>query len=482
MQGFEPAQADVVHAWINAKLPAWLGGLVAGPSSPPIPETRARLPKQYGLRDYPDITHTVRCQFPVPWWDQAYALTLGRESANPRPDYYKVIQNYFGPYTCGFISYSDGIHDDVNKAIWSQLGWQPAAKPRDILLDYTRCFFGGAVAEAATDGILALERNWEGPLAENGAVDATLALWQKLERDAPQLRANWRWQLCLLRAYYDAYTRHRLIFERRLETRAVGLLAAASDLSAANAIQQARATLDQAVSHPAHSEWRARIAELCDDLFKSIKLQTSVTRYHASGAERGAVLDFVDHPLNNRWWLEDEFERIGKLSSEPEKRAALNRLVHWEKPGPGSFYDEVGNIANSPHVVRGEGINTDPLQERNPTPTFWWWDDGMSRKRLSWQTSLDWPLALSYHQLDPQASYRVRLSGYGHARVRANGQLLTSSREGKGLAIGEVEDFPVPVELTRGGKLRLTFDPPTDEAHLNWRQQSRASEVWLLRE
>jgi len=132
--------------------------------------------------------------------------------------------------------------------------------------------------------------------------------------------------------------------------------------------------------------------------------------------------------------------------------------------------------------VRGEGINTDPLQERNPTPTFWWWDDGMSRKRLSWQTSLDWPLALSYHQLDPQASYRVRLSGYGHARVRANGQLLTSSREGKGLAIGEVEDFPVPVELTRAGKLRLTFDPPTDEAHLNWRQQSRASEVWLLRE
>ncbi|MBI3851368.1 MAG: hypothetical protein HY298_13990 [Verrucomicrobia bacterium] len=27
----------------------------------------------------------------------------------------------------------------------------------------------------------------------------------------------------------------------------------------------------------------------------------------------------------------------------------------------------------------------------------------------------------------------------------------------------------------------LTFDPLPDEAHLNWRQQSRVSEVWLLK-
>ena len=84
MQSFEKPQVDFVHTWINEKMPAWLGGLVAGPSSPPIPETRARLPLRYGLRDYPDITHTVRCQYPVAWWDPAFHLTLGRESANPR--------------------------------------------------------------------------------------------------------------------------------------------------------------------------------------------------------------------------------------------------------------------------------------------------------------------------------------------------------------------------------------------------------------
>jgi hypothetical protein len=34
---------------------------------------------------------------------------------------------------------------------------------------------------------------------------------------------NWRWQLCLLRAYYDAYTRRRLIYESRLEDEANAL-------------------------------------------------------------------------------------------------------------------------------------------------------------------------------------------------------------------------------------------------------------------
>ena len=361
MQGFEKSQVDVVHAWINTQMPAWLGGLVAGPSSPPIPETRARLPERYGLRDYPDITHTVRCQYPVAWWDQAYALTLGRESANPRPTFYKLIQNYFGPYTSGFISYSDGVHDDVNKTVCSRLGWQPDAQPRDILLDYTRCFFGAEVAEPAADGILALEKNWEGPLAENGGVEATLTLWQQLEAKAPFLSGNWRWQLCLLRAYYDAYTRHRLLNEVALERESNRLLATASTRGAEAAMAAAASVLQQAISQPVQPKWRGRIEELCAELFRTIKLQTSVKKYHASGAERGAVLDFVDYPLNNRWWLEDEFVRIRKMPAEADKLKALDLICHWELPGPGNFYDEVGNIAKSPHVVRGEGLNTDRL-------------------------------------------------------------------------------------------------------------------------
>ncbi len=479
MQGFKKPQVDTVHTWINEKMPDWLGGLVAGPSSPPIPQTRARLPQKYGLRDYPDITHTVRCQFPVVWWDAAFNFTLGRECSNPRPVFYKLIQNYFGPYTTGSISYSDGAHDDVNKTVWSMLGWNPDLEASDILVQYTRFFFGPTVAESAADGILALEKNWEGPLAANGSVDGTLAHWQQLERKSPAVRDNWRWQLCLLRAYYDAYTRHRLLYESKLENEANSALANASKQGSESAMNDALAVLQRAVAQPVKKEWRERIVQLCEDLFKSIKLQTSVERYQASGHERGAVLDFVDHPLNNRWWLEDEFARIRKLATEPDKLKQLETIRTWETPGSGSFYDEVGNIAKSPHVIRGEGLNTDPTMDKNPTPGFWWWNEGSSRKRLSWQTSMDWPLGIAYHHLDPQSSYRVRLTGYGQAKLRADGSLLTPTIQGK--EVGEIKEFPVPANLTQDGKLVLTFDPLTDEGHLNWRQQSRVSEVWLLK-
>lgn len=478
LQSFEPKAVDEVQNWARDVHPDWFGGLVAGPSSPPIQELRARLPKQYALRDYPDLTHTVRCQYPVPWWDQAYALTLGRECSNPRPIFYKTVLDLLGPFTCGFISYSDGVHDDVNKTIWSWLSWQPDAQARDILIEYARFFFGPTVAERAADGILALEKNWDGPLAANGSVDGTYALWQQLEQQAPELNGNWRWQLCQLRAVYDVYTRHRLIYEAGLEKEANAALAQAASHGSETAMTAAAAILQRAVRQPIETAWRSQIGHWCADLFHSICLQTSVPRYQASGAERGAVLDFVDQPLNNRWWLEDEFARIRKLPDEAAKVKALEVIRTWEEPGPGSFYDEAGNVAKSFHIQRGEAPNTDPLLEKNPNPTFWWWDNGTNRRRLSWQTSLDWPLAVYYENLDPAATYVVRLTGYGEAKLRANGELLKPTLYDK--AIGEFKEFPVPASLLKEGKLKLTFDR-LDEHELNWRQQSRVSEIWLLK-
>lgn len=478
MQGYEKRQVDAVYDWINTHQPGWLGGLAAGPSSPSIPATRARLPRRYGLRDYPDITHTVRCQFPVPWWDPALNFTLGRECSNPRPQFYRQVHHWLAPHDDGFISYSDGVHDDVNKTIWSQLGWNPEGDPRAILVEYARFFFGPALSESAADGILALEQNWVGPLAANGSVDTTLTHWRILEAAAPRLRNNWRWQLCLLRAYFDAYARHRLIHEAALEKEAMGALDPATGRNSTAGMAAAEAILGRAVPSPVQRGWRQRIEELCADLFQSVCLQTSVKKYHASGAERGAILDSVDHPLNNRWWLEDEFKRIRALPDETQRRQALELIRTWENPGPGSYYDEVGNVAKSPHVLRSEGLNTDPLVERVIVPGFWFWDAGQNRRRLSWQTSMDWPAGLVYENLDPQGAYRIRLTGYGEAKVRVNGELLSPTAYAKD--IGQFKEFPVPSALLKEGRLRLTFDA-LDEAHLNWRQQSRVSEVWLLK-
>lgn len=85
LQWFNKEQIAYLYNFLETESPDWLGGIVAGPSSPNIPETRKRLPEKYPYRLYPDITHNKICQYPVPWWDQAFALTLGREAVNPRP-------------------------------------------------------------------------------------------------------------------------------------------------------------------------------------------------------------------------------------------------------------------------------------------------------------------------------------------------------------------------------------------------------------
>jgi hypothetical protein len=477
LQWFSPPQVDTIYEYIERRSPRWFAGLIAGPSSRPIPETRTRLAKQYRLRDYPDLTHNKLCQYEVPSWDQAFALTLGREAINPRPAEFARIHNRLASYTDGFISYSDGIHDDVNKTVWSALSWDPETPVRDILTDYAGVYFQPSVATAAADGILALERNWHGPLIHNGAVESTLLSWQRLESSAPQLAGNWRWQMCLLRAYYDAYVRRRLINESLLETQANGILAGAEGMDADRAMDAAMSILNRAVSRPINPDIRTRIEELCAALYASIGLQSSVPKYHAIGAERGAVLDFVDYPLNNRWWLEDEFKKIRALTSEAAKVTRLHELAAWENPGRGSFYDDVGNIAKSPHVVQFDE-DTAPETSKSPHPTFWWWDQGKSRARLSWQSTM-WPAAMVYEGLDPDATYTVRSSGYGQALLRVNGERIEPSVDGK--EIGDIKEFPVPAKFVRTRKLILTWDPPKGEEHLNWRQHSRLAEVWLVK-
>jgi len=478
LQWFNAKGIDDVYAWISKDQPVWLGGLVGGPSSPPLDRTRERLPRQYRLRDYPDITHTVRSQYPVPWWDPAFNFTLGREPINPRPVFYAAIHDRTASYTDGFISYSDGVNDDLNKAVWTRLAWAPGSDVREIVGEYARFFFGEQVGHRAADGLFALEKNWEGPLATNGSVDGTLALWQALEREVPSLGADWRWQMYLLRAYYDAYTRHRLLYDTSLEQAANRALSSASRQGSTAAIDAALEVLKRSTTADCCPDWRRRIQDLCEDLYRSIRLQTSVSRYHASGAERGAILDFIDYPLNNRLWLEDELAKVRTMTDEAAKVARLEQLRTWEEPGPGSFYDDVGHVGRSPRVVRVEVTSGEPPVRGGPMPHFVWEREGQSRQRLTWQSSLRWPVAIVYERLDPKASYTLRLNGPGDAKPKIDGQAVPPSVYGR--TLGELKEYPVSAAASADGRLVVTFEP-IDESHLNWRQHSRLSEAWLIK-
>ena len=222
-QSFDQKWLDEFLDLLRREQPAWLSGVVFGPQVRiSLPRLRELVPAQYPIRHYPDITHSRQCQYPVPDWDVAYALTEARECINPRPEGQAAIFRKTQPQTIGFLTYSEGCNDDVNKMIWSALGWDPEAGVPDILRQYGRYFIGERYTDDFAQALLALERNWQGPLIANQGVDITLGQLQRLEREAsPADLKNWRFQQALFRGYYDAYVRHRLIYETDLEGQAM---------------------------------------------------------------------------------------------------------------------------------------------------------------------------------------------------------------------------------------------------------------------
>ena len=110
--------------------------------------------------------------------------------------------------------------------------------------------------------------------------------------------------------------------------------------------------------------------ELAEALFQSIRMQLSVPRYKAIDVGRGATLDTIDQVLNNRLWLKRRFEAIRKLDAEPARLAEIDAIVNWTNPGPGGFYDDLGDPRRRPHLVAGSAYDKDPASFHGPMTAF----------------------------------------------------------------------------------------------------------------
>ncbi len=484
-QGFTKAWMDEFYSILKTE-PAWLAGLVFGPQvRDSLPILRVNTPKRYRIRHYPDITHSLRSQYPVQDWDVAHALTSNREQINPRPSDEALIFRSLLPYVSDFITYSEGANDDVNKFVWSGLGWDPKTDVVQILREYSRYFIGERYTDVFAQGLLALERNWRGPLAANAGVYTTLEQFQAMERAAaPRDLLNWRFQQALYRAYYDAYVRARLLHETAVEGRAIERLRAARSGESVAAIAEARRLLDESANRPA-ADWRLRVYTLAEALFQSIHQQLSVERYQAIAVGRGATLDSLETPLNNRGWLIARFGEILALATEEERMRAIDRIVRWTDPGPGGYYDDLGNPGQQPHLVGGLPYEEDPQRFKSTLTGFGYRPDW----RLSWMTHAEsfWetPLQMRYGGLDRTAQYRVRIVYAGDAfgpdmriRLVADDKYEVHPPIRKELPITPVE-FDVPVEATRDGELTLTFSAPPGIGSAG--RGNQIAEVWLSR-
>lgn len=485
-QGFDRMGYEAFYRQLDQQ-PDWLTGVFIGPQSrDPMEVQRARIPKPYPIEAYPDIGHTLHAQFPVADWDPAFALTEGREPISPRPHDMTVIYRHFQPLFRGFVTYSEGVTDDVNKMLWSRLGWSADIRTEDVLRDYARYFLGPDIGQGQ-DGraaalIADLERNWQGPAANNIAIAGTLQGFQALDTEASV--GNWRWESLLYRAYYDAYVRRRARAEIQRETQALAALAQGIAQGSITAMAAASSLLAQ----PDDAETgrlREKLLELAGRLYNHVGLQLSVSRYGASGWERGANLDRIDVSLNNRVWLEKRFKEIGTLPDEGERQRQLAAILNWEEPVPGALYDDLGDPQRSRHLVKGIGWTRDPQffqtavhSIADVTPDAGW--------RLSWvtygETLYDAPLMLRYNGLDPDRHYRLRVTYGGedyHLPIRLVANSTVEIHPPLSRPTNPVTmEFPIPANLTAKGELTLEWFRPAGMGGSGRGKQ--VAEVWLL--
>jgi hypothetical protein len=496
-QVFRPTQAwfDRFFYHINQRYD-WLGGVVFGPwVKIPLPELREKVDAAIPIRRYPDITHSLSSQYPIPEWDLALAMTLGRECINPRPKDQKTIHNAFAHYANCSLSYSEGTNDDVNKFIWTDQDWDPDTPVIETLRDYARFFFGPEWVEGVAQGFLAQEENVRGPLLTNAQVPVTLLQWQEMESNAsPGLMKNFRFQMGLIRAYFDAYVQKKLIYETQQEQEARSILAVAADMGSLEAIKAAKQALSKHWNDPLAAQLKNRCDELAENLYQSIGAQLTIEP-HGAAPGRGNFVDNMEAVLNDAPWLLDNLEAIAKITAEKERLEQLDLLLNRNNPGAGGFYDNFGHPKSWKRVVSEKSWEEDPGSLYSPRISFgvgligveWVHEvraigfEGTSSPQ-SWMmqvnTLYDAPLKIRYEDLDPKLAYTLKVAYTGRFRSRMKLKVDGDITIHDFIQTGHqpIYSFRIPKEAYQDGEITFTWTCGEGE------RGSQVAEIWLIPE
>lgn len=471
------------------KNPSFIEGVVTGPNAAfPIDVLRRHLPSQYPIRLYPDITHNLRCEYPVHSdrddWHYALQTVNGRECANPRPYEYKRIHEETRNYVIGSVSYSEGVNDDINKAVWSALDFDPDTPLREILEDYSRLFFPGSNYTKVADAIFGLEKNWEGAPEDNPQIDYTLKLWKKIGEENPALYENWRFRQCLFRARCDAFVRIKILHENKL-------IAAASRLVKNGRVQEAYNVLSDN-----HNEETALLRQLIDEdadkLFSLIGLQLSTKKHFAMNFERGAVLDTIDLALTDLPWLLSRFDTAENMSAD-SKTAYLKKCFERNRVERGELYYSValhglcpgGVKQNKGFYMNIQGDRPDKNKGNLPTSLFKFYDHFSFRLKTCIQGCTDGcTLMITHRDLNNEDSinHTVKVNGRIVYRGQQFGGRRNTDYETDMLPDGFIAiEYHIPQELIINGCIDLQITEPVNGfeiAELRITKEPYRSGIW----
>ena len=490
-QGMDNAGDQAIFDYLNEKPRTWLAAVDYGPGSNALsPYFRAELrtdlfvypgagplnrylremlnniPKYQHIVHFSDITHWVSAQYQVANPEPHLLAVYGRRMFHVRPRaFYKIFQAIM-PFAEGDIIYCEGYHDEFHQYLWNRLLWNPNRSLDDIMLEYARLYFGPRAAPEMVQAMLQFEENLEAPLETNPGMDRFYLLVQSAGRKIPPnlMRDNHRWRMFMQRAATDKYLQLKLRLELDREQRATRALQqglAAGDAEAGR--QAAVAVMDEPVETPEMAALREEAKRLGEES-------------NAIFGVRDVGYFRLDQDLVGLGWLRKQL--AAGPAAGGERLRLLEGIARYEDPGPGGFYDDLGDKSRQPHLVKGTPRDLseymDPANRPSQNTVVYSYDDGKG-------------VALRYTGLDLAARYRVRItlvaprlpgSDRGTSGLKqtllANGQVLAKDIETPVYTAQQFE-YDVPPELTRGGTLDLWLEKGTGGV------ATVASEVWLIK-
>jgi hypothetical protein len=188
----------------NREKPDWVDYIMAddyGGKYPPYPLEHGS-PGGLPMLNFPEISMYLH----QPW---------GGFGANPLPGYLQSLWDVTKGVLSGGFLYSEGIFEDMNKVMVSQLYWDPDKPTAETVREYVAFHFSPDAAEKVGAAVRIFERNLERKRKDvNGSVEWVMKnteeaeeafrLISEVEAILPEgVRSSWRWRLLSIRALVD---------------------------------------------------------------------------------------------------------------------------------------------------------------------------------------------------------------------------------------------------------------------------------------
>lgn len=207
----------------------------------------------------------------------------------------KAIHNMLEPYTIGSITYSEGIHDDVNKILWADQDFDSSVAAEETMADYANLFIDSETSEQVAEFLMDVEHNWDGPVLENDGIDALYESFTAFDKTvSKQVKNNYRYQMLKLRILTDYWTKQKYAKDQELEQQARAVLDLADITGSEAVIREARTILNLSRDVPAAEDVLFEMLKLADSPAESV-------RYSADRKpSRRAVLDSRRVPADEK--------------------------------------------------------------------------------------------------------------------------------------------------------------------------------------